>query len=180
MKLNQAHSKTKLSQAYSKAKLSQAYPVKQYFKTRWTRIRTAEIWSMIHKAKTWSSNSRLASAAQRLLTTTNPSPRMIQHFSRVWQGYPQSQLACSIPHLFVQRIWLGGGCRSGLSSINRSWWSWSCVWANLQSLPQDLDIYLPVPFKPSTADSSYHVLEFVIEYFMTGFGYKSPEASKEF
>ena len=39
---------------------------------------------------------------------------------------------------------------------------------------------LPVPFKPSTADSSYHVLDFVLEYFMTGFGYKSPEASKVF
>ena len=146
-KLSRAHlnQKQKLRQAHSKAKLSQAYPVKQYFKRTWTRTRTSEIWSMIHKAKTWSSNASLASAAQRSLTTTNPSPRIIQHFSRVWQGYPQSQLACSIPHLFVQRFWLGGGCRSGLSSINRSWWSWSCVWANLQSLPQDLDIYRRIP-----------------------------------
>ena len=147
---------------------------------------------MIHKAKTWSSNASLASAAQRSLTTTNPSPRIIQHFSRVWQGYPQSQLACSIPHLFVHRFWLGGECHSGLSSINRIWWSWSCVWADLQSLPQDLDIYrcIPAYLRPQLTSASTiqafdwgfkstHV-RFVLEYFMTGFRHISLEASNVF
>ena len=36
---------------------------------------------------------------------------------------------------------------------------------------------LPVPIKPSTADSSCHMLDLFIEYFMTGFGYKNQEAS---
>ena len=123
---------------------------------------------------------------------TNPSPRIIQHFSRVWQGYPQSQLACSIPHLFVQRFWLGEVCRSGLSLINRSWWSWSCVWANLQSLPQDLDIYhciLAYLRLQSTSASTIQAFDsgfklphvrLFLEYFMTGFGYKNQEASKVF
>ena len=200
-KLSQAYSKAKLSQAHliqrpmlrqahSNAKLQQAYPVKQYFKRTRTRPSTSEIWSTNHRTKTFSSNASLALAAQRLLTTTNPSPLIIQHFSRVWQGHPQSQLACSIPHLYVQRVWLGGGCRSGLSSVNRGWWSWSGVcgltcnlflkiWTFIVLSQPTLGFSrrLPVPFKPSTADSRYHVVD-CLEYVMTGFGYKSLEASK--